>query len=270
MTEKLPAQRRARILDLLDRDGHVRVPTLATELGVSEMTVRRDITALADAGELVKVHGGAAAEDRPTSGEPGFDAQVQRAVEAKNAIARLAAELVRPGMSLALGAGTTTFALAHKLARVPELTIVTNSPRLAAVAEQSPDPHRTVLLTGGMRTPSDALVGPLATGALATLRVDLAVLGAHGLTAEAGCTTPNILEAAVNSAILASAARTAVLIDSGKWGVTGLCRFAALDDIDILLSDDALPLGAQRALAEHIDDIRLAPRGGSTPERNTP
>ena len=106
-----------------------------------------------------------------------------------------------------------------------------------------------VILTGGVRTPSDALVGPVADATLASLRVDRTYLGVHGLDA-AGLTTPNLAEAATDRALMACAAATTVLADHTKWGVVGLARIAPLDDVDTLLTDDALPADARRHLTD--------------------
>ena len=155
----LAAQRRSRILAELSRDGTVRVTDLVELLGVSDMTVRRDLVALHRDGLLEKVHGGALAVAEPSSSEPGFAAKsVQRRRE-KEAIAAAAAELVHPGMAIAVSAGTTTHALTQHIARIPNLTVVTNSVWVADVLHRIGEPTTSVLLTGGLRTPSDALVG---------------------------------------------------------------------------------------------------------------
>src|SRR4051794_5189649 len=104
----LAAQRRSRILAELDRDGTVRVADLVELLGVSDMTVRRDLVGLHREGLLEKVHGGAMAVVEPSSAEPGFEAKSQQHRGSKEAIARRAASMVEPGMAIAVSAGTTT------------------------------------------------------------------------------------------------------------------------------------------------------------------
>ena len=99
-------------------------------------------------------------------------------------------------MAVALSAGTTTAALATLLGDVPGLTVVTNSIPVADALYQNPRVDQTVVLTGGMRTPSDALTGPVAEAAIRTLNVDLLFLGVHGISPRTGFTTPNLLEAA--------------------------------------------------------------------------
>src|SRR6266516_3816103 len=135
-------------------------------LAVSEMTIRRDLDALAAAGLLEKVHGGATLRGGLSAEEPGFEAKSHRQLKEKESIARAAAQLVEPGQSIGLTAGTTTWRLAYHLANVPDLTVVTNSIHVADVLHRASRPQLTVVLTGGVRTPSDALVGPVALAAI--------------------------------------------------------------------------------------------------------
>ncbi|RLP75763.1 DeoR/GlpR transcriptional regulator [Mycetocola tolaasinivorans] len=263
----LPPQRHSHILERLRRDGQVRVTTLAAELAVSEMTVRRDLGNLAERGDLVKTHGGATLPGGTTSSEPGFAHNLGIAATEKEQIARLAATRVQPGMSVALNAGTTTHALARILTQVPDLTVVTNSPRIAAVFDEG-GTSQTVILTGGIRTPSDALVGPFAVATLRALRVDVCFLGVHGVSPEGGLTTPNMLEAETNRAFLDAAASVVVIADHHKWGVTGLCQIAELGAADIFLSDAGLPEAARLRLAESIDSVLIA--DNPTPLKETP
>ncbi|WP_187976935.1 DeoR/GlpR family DNA-binding transcription regulator [Mycetocola sp. JXN-3] len=275
MTEMLPPQRHTLILERLRRDGQVRVTTLATELAVSEMTVRRDLGILADRGDLAKTHGGATLPGGTTSSEPGFAHNLRVAAEEKEQIAQVAAERVRPGMSIALNAGTTTHTLARRLALIPDLTVITNSPRIAAVFDEG-GTGQTVILTGGIRTPSDALVGPFAVQTLRALRVDVCFLGVHGVSPEGGLTTPNLLEAETNRAFIESAASVVVVADHHKWGVTGLCQIAELDAADVFLSDAGLEDAARDRLAESIDSVIRAgdptdpARTPETPQTTTP
>ena len=158
----LAGQRQLLILEEVRRRGAVRVAELTELLAVSDMTIRRDLDVLAAAGRLDKVHGGATATGRPSTHEPGFEAKSHRQLDEKDAIGRAAAELVEPGQAIGLTAGTTTWRLAHHLLDIPDLTVVTNSIQAANVLHRERRPDLTVILTGGVRTPSDALVGPVA------------------------------------------------------------------------------------------------------------
>ncbi|MEZ0492761.1 DeoR/GlpR family DNA-binding transcription regulator [Kineococcus sp. TBRC 1896] len=252
----LAHQRQELILDAVRAHGGVRVTDLVERLGVSEMTVRRDIAELSRQGLVARVHGGAAALGR-SSEEPGFAAKATLRTAAKEAVARAAARLADAGASVALSAGTTTVAVATQLRGVPDLTVVTNSPRVADLLHE-PGSGRTVVLTGGVRTPSDALVGPVTHAGLAGLHVDVLFLGVHGLDLRAGLTTPNLLEAETNRALMACAARVVVVADASKLGVIGLASFSPLRDVDVLVTDDALAPEDRTALAEHVGELVVA------------
>jgi DeoR/GlpR family transcriptional regulator of sugar metabolism len=260
----LAGQRQKLILDEIRRAGAVRVSELTRLLHVSDMTVRRDLDVLASAGLVDKVHGGATVPGHLSADEPGFEAKSHRQLEEKEAIAREAAALVEPGQAIGLTAGTTTWRLAHYLVDVPDLTVVTNSIQVANVLHVERRPDLTVILTGGVRTPSDALVGPVAVATLRSLHVDLVFMGVHGMSADAGFTTPNLLEGETDQALLASAERAVVVADHTKWGVRGLSRIARLEDADVLVTDRGLPEDAHTLLAEHIEQVVVAAsrRGG--------
>ncbi|GAB3953746.1 hypothetical protein GCM10027614_59630 [Micromonospora vulcania] len=148
----LAQQRQAAILERVRATGGVRVTELATEFGVSDMTIRRDLEALHERGLLAKVHGGATVAGPSSTDEPGFHAKSVRQLSEKAAIADRAAQLVRPGAAVALSAGTTTAELARRLVDVPGLTVVTNSLPVAEILHAGGRPDQTVVLTGGVRT----------------------------------------------------------------------------------------------------------------------
>ncbi|WP_172381684.1 DeoR/GlpR family DNA-binding transcription regulator [Streptomyces sp. MNP-20] len=254
----LAEQRRALILDEVRRRGGVRVNELTRKLGVSDMTVRRDLDALARQGVLEKVHGGAVPVAEASTHEPGFEAKSGLELSAKEDIARAAAALVAPGSAIALSGGTTTYALAHQLLDVPDLTVVTNSVRVADVfhsAQRSSGQRQgaaTVVLTGGVRTPSDSLVGPVADQAIAALHFDVLFLGVHGIAADAGLSTPNLAEAETNRRLVQSARRVVVVADHTKWGTVGLSSFATLGQVDTLVTDAGLPAEARAEVAEQL------------------
>src|SRR5882757_3478097 len=237
----LARHRQSLILQAVRSDGSARVSDLTQRLGVSDMTIRRDLEALAQAGLIEKVHGGAVLPGSPSSHEPGFEAKSVLEKPQKEAIARAAAELVTPGTAIALSAGTTTFALAQQLLDVSGLTIVTISVRVASIfgiprAAGQFGATPQVVLTGGVRTPSDALVGPIADIAIRSLHVDLLFLGCHGIDPVAGLTTPNLAEAETNRAFVQAARRVTVVADHTKWGIVGLSSFAELDEVDTFIT----------------------------------
>ena len=267
----LAPQRHAHILQRLRATGTVRVSDLMHELGVSDMTVRRDLEALESGGHLVKVHGGATLLRESASHEPGFEAKRSLELGAKVAIARVAAGLVEPGMAVAVSAGTTTFEVCRRLLQVPRLTVVTNSVPAADALYHAGRPDQTIILTGGVRTPSDALVGPFAVSALRSVNVDIVFMGVHGMHPRAGFTTPNMLEAETDQALIETGGRLVVTADHTKWGVTGVSTIARLSRADIVISDAGLSAEAREHLAGQAELVvaDLAPDIGRTSPRTT-
>lgn len=260
----LQAARHSAILDAVQRERVVRVSELALQLGVSPMTVRRDIEALEETGRVERIHGGAKLPGDASTHEPGFELKSTQLTAEKHAIAVEAASMVHEGMAVGLSAGTTTWALAKELVSGPRITVVTNSVRIAELFHHgaSSGPARfgsTVILIGGERTPSDALVGPIATSSLKQLHLDVLFLGVHGMDARAGFTTPNLLEAETDRAFMASARSTVVLADHSKWGMAGIASIAPLEDADELISDALLGDDARRILGERVAKLRIAP-----------
>lgn len=256
----LPAARRSNILELARKQGSVRVTDLATGLGVSEMTIRRDIEFLADTGALERTFGGAMLLERPqmNTDEPGFERKRHLATAEKAAIAAEAITLIRPGAAIGLSAGTTTWHLAALLTNVPDVTVVTNSVQIASIFYRNSDPSAHTILIGGERTPSDALVGPLAISALKQIHLDMLFLGVHGMDETAGFTTPNMLEAETDRAFVSHAQRLTVLADHTKWSTVGMCTIADLSRADFIISDAMLCLTARKTLSEHVGELLIA------------
>lgn len=243
----LARQRQSFILDRIREDGAVRVADLVDSLGVSDMTIRRDLGLLQERGLVEKTYGGAAAIPGSALFEPGFRAKSALMQAEKQAIALAAMAMVEPGTAVALSAGTTTYGLALRLVDIPELTVVTNSIPVADVLHTRGRRDQTVILTGGVRTPSDALVGPLAVESIRSLHVDMVFMGVHGMYSR-GFTTPNILEAETNRALLGAGRRLVILADHTKWGVIGISSIARLDEADTLITDRALEPEARAEL----------------------
>jgi DeoR/GlpR family transcriptional regulator of sugar metabolism len=254
----LAAERQTKILEAVQERGAVRVSELATLLRVSDMTIRRDLDALATQGRLDKVHGGATTKRPPSTEEPGFEAKWVRQTEEKRGIAAEGLKLITPGSAIGISAGTTTWTLARSLSVVPDLTVVTNSMRIAEVLHSTGTPAMNVILTGGVRTPSDALVGPLAVAALQSLHLDVVFLGVHGMDPHAGFTTPNLLESDTDRALVAAGRRLVVLADHTKWATVGISSIASLADADVVISDTGLPDEARAILRETVGELVLA------------
>ena len=259
----LASQRRAAILAMVEESGAVRVSDLVDQLGVSDMTVRRDIERLDSEGLLERVHGGALAVVPRVTDEPGFSAKSMLMTAEKHAIALAAARLVEPGATIGISAGTTTYEFARVIRNLPRLTVVTNSVPVAQLLHESGGGDHVVVLTGGVRTPSDALVGPVAVSALQGLHVDRLFLGAHGIDRSAGLTTPNLVEAETNRALVRASRSVCVLADHTKVGIVGLSTFMALEEVDTLITDAGVPTRARAVLDESVEHLVLADVGAA-------
>ncbi|MDH2393291.1 DeoR/GlpR family DNA-binding transcription regulator [Streptomyces sp. HNM0663] len=260
----LAQQRRALIVEAVQREGAVRVSDLVETLGVSDMTIRRDLDALAQNGTVEKVHGGAVIASGSAQ-EPGFDAKSVLESAAKADIADAAAGLVQPGSVVSLGGGTTTYAVAKRLLSVPNLTILTNSLPIeqlfrnhSASSMQSP----AVLLTGGASSRSQALVGPIAEHTIMSLHTDLLILGTHGVTEAEGLTSPSLAESQTNRVFISRARRMVLAADHTKWGMIGLSSFARLDQVNCFITDAGMPQEAVSLLAERVGELVVAGSDG--------
>ena len=251
----LARQRQAYILERVREDGAVRVADLARDLRVSDMTVRRDLELLHGRGLLEKVHGGATALAGSALWEPGFAAKSTLQLAEKEAIAEAAVSLIAPGTAIGISAGTTTYELARRLVDIPGLTVVTNSVPVADVLHHAGRADHTIILTGGVRTPSDALVGPFAVSALRTIHVDLVFMGVHGMDPHSGFTTPNVLEADTDRALVEAGRRLVVVADHTKWGIIGISTIARLDQADTLISDSGLEPEARTSLEDIVGEL---------------
>jgi DeoR/GlpR family transcriptional regulator of sugar metabolism len=254
----LAPQRQSAILEHVRTHGGARVTQLVRRFGVSDMTIRRDLEALAERGLISKVHGGATAIMPHTTDEPGFAAKSKQRELEKQAIAERAAELVKPQTAIALSAGTTTWMLAPLLVDLPGLTVVTNSVPVAEVFYRAGRTDQAVILTGGMRTPSDALVGPFAIATLSSLNFDQVFLGVHGMS-ERGLTTPNFMEAGTQRALVDGGRQRIVLADHTKWDTLGLSTICPLSMVDVLITDDGLADEARAVLTARVGDLVVVP-----------
>ncbi|MFI6153535.1 DeoR/GlpR family DNA-binding transcription regulator [Kitasatospora sp. NPDC051170] len=254
-------------------NGAVSLRELARVVQTSEVTVRRDVRALEAEGLLDRRHGGAVLPGG-FSREPGYPQKTHLSAAEKSAIADLAASLVEEGDAVVVGAGTTTQELARRLARVPGLTVVTNS---LLVAQALAHANRVeVVMTGGtLRGSNYALVGSGAEQALQGLRVTKAFISGSGLTAERGLSTANMLSASVDRAMVLAAAEVIVLADHTKLGAAGMFQTVATDAITRLVTDEQAT--ADDATARELDaladcgvQIDLAPLGGGAGGSDAP
>lgn len=232
------AERQRAILARAHEMGRVEVAALADQFGVTPETVRRDLTALERLGALRRVHGGALPVQR-TELEPGLELRAERLTEEKLRIARRALEEIPEEGTILLDAGTTTLALARLLPDDAPLTVVTNSITVAAVLQGKPE-IEAFILGGLIRPRTGAAVGDWTLRALEGTFVDVAFMGTNGFSAAHGFTTPHQGEAVVKRAMVQAARRVVVVSDASKAGQDHLHRFAAPEEVALLVTDASL------------------------------
>lgn len=252
------ADRQHRIALLVAQSGYVAISELAGHLGVSHMTVRRDLDALAAAGSLERAPGGAVAA-RGAFGaridivEPGIDERMRRNSHAKAKIGEAAAGIVEDGQTIAVDIGSTALCLAHAL-KSRDVRIFTNSLKIgASLARCRP----SVYVPGGeVRGSEPSVVGAMARSLLESLRFDWFFLGASGLCAD-GLFDYSLEDTDIKRTLMAQSSRTVALVDGAKFGRRSIVRIDDLNGIDMLVTD-ARPDGPMaEALASAGVDLRL-------------
>lgn len=243
----LARQRQELILERVRQTGGARVAEVVEILGVSEMTVRRDITELVNQGLVDRVHGGAVAVSSSAE-EPFFQVKAALKAKEKQRIGTLAASRIRPRDAIIIGGGTTTLAVARAVIELPHfstLTVLTNSLPVAMMMFEACDaaradshPTPTVIVLGGERTRSDSLVGITTEDSLRSIRAEWAFLGAHGIDPRHGLMTPNLAEATTAATMVNAACSVVACVDSTKWDSVGLRVFCRLEDIDVIVTNE--------------------------------
>lgn len=233
-TPGLAAERLENIRRILRDRGMARVDELSTELRVSAATVRRDLAELDERGNVRRVHGGAVSVEGRLE-EPVFDDKAAIAAREKQNIAAAALRMVKPEDSLFLDGGSTVLALARMLGEMGQLTVVTNSLRVAGMFAGSGP--RTILVGGELRQLSQTFVGPLTEPLLDRIRFDTAFMGTIGLSSEGGMTTTDPREAYTKELVMSRARKVVMLADSTKIGKVSFVRFGRFSDVDVLVTD---------------------------------
>ncbi|MFJ6564237.1 DeoR/GlpR family DNA-binding transcription regulator [Streptomyces sp. NPDC091412] len=229
--------RRARILEILDTQDFVGVKDLSEEFGLTEMSVRRDLTAMVNEGLITRVRGGAA-KPTPTVSSPQYAQAASRNLHAKRLIAARAVELLDPGLSVFFYSGSTVARVAASLPKDlhSTLTVVTNSLPVIEEVSTWQDPH--LVAVGGTYLPSYmTFVGPQAVHAVEEMNTAVAVIGCDGLSSDGGLTTPHQLVAEIGATIARQAARTIVVADSTKIGKRGFTQIAPISAVNVLVTD---------------------------------
>lgn len=235
------AARRTQILALVERRGFVSVARIAQFFGVSEVTARGDLEALAETNAVQRVHGGAVSGLTSGSLERTFDVAAGESTEEKQRIGKAAALQIGSNQMVALDVGTTTTAIARELQHrtdIEGVTVVTNALNIAIELEAA-YPRMTVVVTGGTLRPSQhSLVDPLGDALLERIHADVAFIGCNGVSPEGGITNMNFPEADMKRRLLAAATRRVIVADSTKLGAIRSSRVGSLDEIDLLITGE--------------------------------
>lgn len=231
-----PFERQQHLLSILREQPGLKIAGLAERLGVSAGTVRNDLNALEKSGRLARVRGGAVLDESRSFGSGAFAARTQINPQAKDRIARLAADLVEEGDTILLDASSTTFAMVPYLKKFNSLTVVTNGLPVGMALAQIL--NFTVILVGGIVRPGiDAVTGHLAEKTLEGLHVKTAFVSCSGLSLESGLTEVDIHEVEVKREMVACAERVVAVVDASKFGRADLSPFARLDQITQVITD---------------------------------
>ena len=241
--------RRNQILDLVRNDGSAHVTSLARTFGVSTVTIRNDLAKLEKTGALLRDRGGAIAAPAPRQLKSllGLNERATLNQEAKQRIGKAAAQLVAPGDTIIMDAGTTVVEMSSHLAGIIPLTVVTNALNVALTIGAATE-AQVIFLGGTLSREASSTVGPLAEQTLANLAVQKVFLGTQALDLESGLTDTTLEIAQVKRAMITAAKQVFLLADSSKWDQTGFIKVAQLQEIDALISDENFPASARMAV----------------------
>ncbi|MEM1209181.1 MAG: DeoR/GlpR family DNA-binding transcription regulator [Planctomycetota bacterium] len=244
-----PEVRREEILDRLEAEGETSIEALAARFGVSGMTIRRDLQELADSGQVIRTHGGAAPAKR-ISFEFRFLERARQQADEKNQIAELAMAHIHPGDSVLLDSSTTTLAIARRLVDISDLTVVTTSLPIAS-ALFGRDTIRVIILGGALRQDSPDLVGALTDSNLEQIHADVAFIGVDALDEQGVLYNRSPDLGRMLQHMAGAADRVFAVADHTKVGRRELMRFGSLRDWQGLISDDALEPAMRKRLERH-------------------
>jgi DeoR family transcriptional regulator, aga operon transcriptional repressor len=244
--QMLIEERRQYILALAQQHGRVLVEELSESLGISRITIRKDLDYLQAKGALQRTHGGALLPGSGALADPSLREKEGRHSQEKQRISVAAVNLVQEGQCVLLDSGTTTTAIARALKKFSQLTIITNAVNIAA--ELSGTDFEVLLTGGSLRKNSFSLVGPLAEDMLHDMHADILFLGVDGFDMEVGLTTPNLMESRVNRAMVKAASMVVAVCDSTKFNRRSLSKIVDATAIHHVITDRDLPKETAEAL----------------------
>ena len=252
--QMLIEERRQHIQSLIQSNGRVLVNELSRTLGISQITIRKDLDHLQAKGLIQRTHGGALPVSSGAMFDPSLQEKQKQHSQEKQRIALAAAKLVQEGQCVMLDSGTTTTAVAHALRRFAHLTVITNAINIAA--DLAGTDFEVVLTGGTLRRNSFSLVGPLAEDVLGEMHADILFMGVDGFDMEIGPTTPNFLESRVNRAMAKAAKRIVVVCDSTKFHRRSLSRIIPPSGVHCVITDkDIAETDAEAIRSQEIELI---------------
>jgi len=228
-------ERKLKIIDLLNQNKKVTVTELVHLFNVSSATIRSDLRELDDKGQIIRTHGGAIIESG-AGFEPDTEQKRDSNLAAKQQIARIAIELIHDGDTVIFDTGTTTLELAKLLSQGHRVTTVTNDFEIARVLEDM-NSISILMLGGEVRKKFHCTVGTAGINLLAQLSVDKAFMGTNSLSISKGASTPNLQQAEIKKAMIASAKKVILLCSNRKLGKDSFAHFLSLDQIDTLVME---------------------------------
>jgi DeoR family transcriptional regulator, aga operon transcriptional repressor len=252
--------RREQMLAFVQASDFVRVSDLSARFGVSEVTVRGDLDALAKRGQIRRIRGGAMPHDLLHQERPFEEMQGAR-VNEKIMIGRTAASLVSHGETVILDVGTTTAAVARALVQRKDLydvVIFTNALNIALALEPAIPRLSVVVIGGTLRPMQHSLVDPLGGLMLERINAHTVFLGCNGIDPHGGVTNINLPEAAIKRRMLQAARRRIIVADGSKVGARELAYLCSIDEIDLLITDSSADPAALNALRERDLEVMVA------------
>lgn len=249
MESMLPAERRQKILEIIGKELTVRVSSLSEALGVSEMTIRRDLDFLAERGLTERTHGGAVFCKRRTPGRFEYQSSVQSNPEERERIARAAAALIAPHDTVYFGEGASTAEMLQFIDPAIQCTIVTNN--LGVISRYQGPPIELILLGGTYVKETNAVAGPITLEQIRLINANKVFLGVDGMSVRSGLTTPNLDIATIErNMIKQTRDEVIVMANHNKFGLVAEWIVAPIDQIDILITDRKVPAGFRKDLKQ--------------------
>ncbi len=239
LASDLTIDRRAKILEMLENRGQVRIPELSKIFNVSEVTIRNDLEQLEQKNLLIRTRGGALKIQR-VGVDYNLSLKSKKRRSEKERIGVKAAQLVKDGETIIMDSGTTTAEVAKNLGEFKELTVITNALNIAGLLVEFPE-IKVIMPGGTLRRNSLSLIGAIAEESIQNYYCDKVFLGVDGIDSVYGISTPNAEEAHLNKLMIKNAKEVIVVTDSSKFGKRSFVLIAGIEEVDTIVTDKEIP-----------------------------